>query len=92
LHRLFWQEPLLRFAPQEGAEGPRFACSCSRERVGNMLRSLGQDEIESILAERDDVEVGCEFCGQQYRFDAVDAAQIFVSPMISQQPVPPAIQ
>ena len=92
LRRLFWEEKLLRFEPQQGDTGPRFACSCSRERVGNMLRSLGRDEIESILAERDDVEVGCEFCGQQYRFDAVDAAQIFVSPMISQQPVPPAIQ
>jgi molecular chaperone Hsp33 len=73
LHRLFWQEPITRFEPLT----PRFACSCSRERVGNMLRSLGTDEIESIIAERGNVEVGCEFCGAQYVFDPVDAAQIF---------------
>lgn len=77
LHRLFWEEKLLRFEPQSGATAPRFACSCSRERVSHMIRSLGVDEVESILAEREDVEVGCDFCGQQYRFDAVDAAQIF---------------
>ena len=46
---------------------PRFACSCSRERVGNMLRGLGTAEIESIIAERGKVDVACEFCGAQYR-------------------------
>ena len=80
LRRLFWEEKLLHFAPQQGTAGPRFACTCSRERVRNMLRSLGTEEVEGILSERETVEVGCEFCGQQYRFDAVDAAQIFTGP------------
>ena len=92
LRRLFWEEKLLRFEPQQGATGPRFACSCSRERVSNMLRNLGVEEVESILAEREDIEVACEFCGQQYRFDAVDAAQIFVAPAVSQPPGPTAVQ
>jgi molecular chaperone Hsp33 len=82
LHRLFWQEPITRFEPLM----PRFACSCSRERVGNMLRSLGTAEIESIIAERGNVEVGCEFCGAPYVFDPVDAAQIFTHQ--SHQPPP----
>ncbi|NJM44011.1 MAG: Hsp33 family molecular chaperone HslO [Brachymonas sp.] len=73
LHRLFWEDKLLRFEPQ----APRFACSCSRSRVSNMLRNLGTQEVESILSERENIEVGCDFCGAQYRFDAVDAAQIF---------------
>nr|MBP6375124.1 Hsp33 family molecular chaperone HslO [Giesbergeria sp.] len=77
LRRLFWEEPLLRFGPQQGDGGPRFHCSCSRERVGRMLNSLGVEEVDSILAEQGQIEVGCEFCGQQYRFDPVDAAQIF---------------
>ncbi|WP_311222811.1 MULTISPECIES: Hsp33 family molecular chaperone HslO [unclassified Acidovorax] len=91
LRRLFWDEKLLRFTPQQGEEGPRFACTCSRERVSSMLRSLGQQEIESILAERDDIEVGCEYCGQQYRFDAVDAAQIFTG-VVQLQPGTDAVQ
>lgn len=80
LRRLFWEERVLTFAPLTGEGGPRFACTCSRERVTQMIRGLGVAEAESILAERGDIEVGCEFCGQQYRFDAVDAAQIFAPP------------
>ena len=81
LHRLFWEEPLARFEPLVGETGPRFACSCSRERVGRMIRSLGTAEVESILAEQGQVEVGCDFCGAQYRFDPVDAAGLFTAPV-----------
>ena len=91
LRRLFWEEPLLRFESQQGDGGPRFHCSCSRERVGRMLNSLGVEEVDSILAEQGQIEVGCEFCGQQYRFDPVDAAQIFASPATGATPAPPAI-
>ena len=77
LHRLFWQEDVLRFAPQPTDPRPHFACSCSREKVGAMIVGLGEEEAASILAERADIEVGCEFCGMQYRFDAIDAAQLF---------------
>ena len=34
---------------------------------------------------------GCDFCGKQYRFDAVDSAQIFAAPG-SQPPVKPTVQ
>ena len=44
-----------------------------------MIRSLGRDEAESILAERSHIEVGCDFCGKQYHYDAVDAAALFTS-------------
>lgn len=86
LHRLFWEEPLLRFEPLIGEEGPRFHCSCSRERVGRMIQNLGVQEAESILSERENIEVGCEFCGKQYHFDPVDAASLFTNPEVS----PPA--
>ena len=79
LHRLFWEEPLARFEPLVGEAGPRFACSCSRERVARMIRSLGTAEVESIIAEQGQVEVGCDFCGVQYRFDPVDAAGLFTA-------------
>ena len=78
LRRLFWEEEVRLFEPEVGQAAPHFACTCSRERVGNMIVSLGRDEVESILAERSDVEVGCEFCGLQYRFDPVDVAGLFL--------------
>lgn len=76
LHRLFWQE-----SKDEGDVRPlRFACRCSRERVGGMLKMLGEAEVESILTERETVEVRCDFCNQAYTFDAVDCAQLFLGP------------
>jgi molecular chaperone Hsp33 len=92
LHRLFWDEPLLRLVPVQGELSPRFACTCSRERVSNMIRSLGAEEAESILAERGDIEVGCEFCGKQYLFDAVDTAQIFIAGSGEQPPGSSTVQ
>jgi molecular chaperone Hsp33 len=44
-----------------------------------MILGLGLEEAESLLAERGDIEVACEFCGVQYRFDAVDAAHLFTA-------------
>jgi molecular chaperone Hsp33 len=81
LHRLFWEEQVIRFEPQT----PRFACTCSRERVGQMLKGLGREEIDSVVAERGEVEIGCEFCGQQYHFDPVDVGELF-TPAADQLP------
>jgi molecular chaperone Hsp33 len=75
LHRLFWQEPLHAF----DWRAARFACSCSREKVAAMLRMLGREEIESILAEQGSVGVRCEFCNTPYEFDPIDGAELFLS-------------
>lgn len=53
-----------------------FACSCSRERVAEVLRSLGPDEAAEALVEGE-AEVHCDFCGQGYRFDAAQLAALF---------------
>ncbi len=81
LRRLFWEElqnaGLRVFEPMT----PHFQCSCSREKVAGMLQTLGQEEIEGIIAERGEVEIHCDFCGQRYAFDPVDAAQLFTAPV-----------
>lgn len=77
LHRLFWEEPLRRLEQHPGERAPRFECRCSRERVGRMLQGLGADEVNGIVAEQQRVEVGCEFCGLKYHFDAVDVGAMF---------------
>ncbi|HET6787148.1 MAG TPA: Hsp33 family molecular chaperone HslO, partial [Aquabacterium sp.] len=79
LRRLFWEEDVRRFEPLEGLNGPHFECSCSRERVAGMLRGLGREEVDSIVAEQGQIDVGCEFCGLHYQFDAVDATELFTS-------------
>jgi molecular chaperone Hsp33 len=58
----------------------KFGCRCSRIKVADMLKMLGEEEVNSILLEKDTVETNCDFCGQVYIFDAVDCKQIFASP------------
>ena len=73
MHRLFWEEPLLAFESRE----VQWWCGCTRGRVADMLRMLGEDEVNSILAEQGRIDVSCEFCGKPYGFDAVDATGLF---------------
>lgn len=45
----------------------KFRCRCSRERVAEVLVSLGRQEL-AALAEEGQARVKCEFCGEQYVF------------------------
>ncbi|GIX23625.1 MAG: Hsp33 family molecular chaperone HslO [Caldimonas manganoxidans] len=91
LRRLFWEETLRRFEPLTGSQGPRFACSCSRERVGQMLLGLGKEEVDAIVAEQGRVEIDCDFCGARYHFDAVDVGSLF-TPGRDHPPGPVSVQ
>ncbi len=62
-----------------GATPVSFACRCSEERVAGLVRSLGIDEARAALAEQGALKVTCEFCGRDYRYDAVDVEQLFAS-------------
>lgn len=75
MQRLFWEETIRVFPPQH----PQFYCSCTREKVGNMLKMLGREEIDSALEELGHLAVNCDFCGEHYDFDKVDCAQLFIS-------------
>ncbi len=73
VHLLYHEEDIRLFE----AEDVSFHCSCSRDNVARLLRMLGREEVNAILAERGDVEVHCEFCNQRYAFDRVDAEAVF---------------
>lgn len=74
LYRLFHQDHL-RLLQRDAL---RFRCSCSRTRTEDMLRTLGRDELDSILREQGSIEVNCEFCNQLYSFDADNVASLFM--------------
>jgi molecular chaperone Hsp33 len=75
LKRLFWEETIRVFDPMH----PTFQCSCTREKVGNMLKMLGQQEVDSALADLGQLGINCDFCGKHYDFDKVDCAQLFAA-------------
>ena len=74
LHRLYHEEDVRVFEGQPVS----FRCSCTRDNVAQMLKMLGSEEVASILAERQTIEVNCDFCNQRYTFDQIDAAQMFL--------------
>jgi len=79
VRRLFHEEDIRVFESRIVS----FRCSCTRNRVVNMLRMLGHDEVHSIIDERGSVEVTCEFCNRQYAFDPVDAEQVFAAQVVT---------
>jgi molecular chaperone Hsp33 len=74
VRRLFNEDDVRIFEPAP----VYFRCRCSRERVSGMLQGLGESETRSVLAERGEVEVRCDFCNRAYVFDAVDVATLFI--------------
>lgn len=73
LHRLYHEEDVRLFERQAIV----FRCGCSRNNVAQMLKMIGREEVDAILAEQKNVEVHCEFCNERYVFDTVDTAAIF---------------
>lgn len=49
-----------------------FTCSCSRERVGRAIISIGKKELEEMIEEGNPIEVGCQFCNKKYQFSVDD--------------------
>jgi len=87
LHRLFHEEqPEL-----VGDKTLRFGCSCSRERVASMLQSLGEDEARAAAEATGQVDVRCEFCGQEYHFPLAEFGVLFSSTPAN-QPAPERLQ
>ncbi|QKJ85296.1 molecular chaperone Hsp33 [Paramixta manurensis] len=72
LWRLYHQEEVTVYEPQN----VNFKCSCSRERCGEVLKTLPQAEVDQILVEDGQIDMHCDYCGNHYVYDAVDIAAI----------------
>lgn len=84
LHRLFHQEKVRLYEPQ----AIEFKCSCSRQKIGGTLAALGRSELDSVLKERETIEVDCHFCGEQYLFDKIDVENLLANPVINESDSP----
>lgn len=82
LYRLFHEENVRLF----DAEAVAFQCACSQQRIARTLRALGREELESILQERDNIEVSCEFCSKHYHFDKIDVEALLHEEIAADNP------
>lgn len=71
--RLFWEEDPDGLAERQA----HFECTCSREKVGRMLVSLGQAELDEALTENPTVEIQCDFCNANYSYTQEECAELF---------------
>lgn len=76
LPRLFPEETLRLF----DARPVSFHCPRDEEKILNMLRALGREEVEEILAEHDEIVIEDEVCNHRYRFGAEVLHRIFPTP------------
>jgi molecular chaperone Hsp33 len=90
LRRLFLEESAENGVRSFPARPIRFSCRCSRSKVADILRMLGEEEVQSILEEQGAVETVCDFCAKPYRFDAVDCLQVFKTDLLSDATRPPS--
>mgnify|MGYP000158484476 FL=1 len=90
LRRLFLEESVENGVRSFPPRPISFACRCSRTKVADVLRMLGQDEVKSIIDEQGVVETVCDFCAKPYRFDAVDCEQVFKTDLLSDATRPPS--
>lgn len=73
VRRLYHEEDVRVFKPRPVG----FHCSCSRERIEEVIRSLGRERLADCREGDGSVYVDCEFCNRRYRFDRVDLEQLF---------------
>lgn len=72
LWRLYHEEEVTVYDPQT----VEFKCTCSRERCADALRTLPDEEVDSILADDGEIDMNCDYCGSHYMFNAMDIAEI----------------
>ena len=53
-----------------------FKCVCSQERCEGAIISLGTEEIDQLIADKQDIVMNCEFCHQRYTIDQVDLSKL----------------
>lgn len=53
-----------------------FYCNCDKQRVAKALISIGKTELESMIADEEDVELKCHFCNSSYTFDTDELKEL----------------
>ena len=55
-----------------------------------MLKMLGQEEVSTAIAELNQLDINCDFCGKHYSFDQVDCAQLFTATTLTEGIIEPS--
>ena len=53
-----------------------FECECSKERVKKVLIAIGKYELQAIIDEQQEAEIGCQFCSSKYKYTEEELREI----------------
>lgn len=54
----------------------KYHCGCSKERFLNGIKSLGNDEINNLIKDNEDLHITCNFCNVTYTFTPEDLKKL----------------
>ena len=54
-----------------------YKCNCGKRKIDRVVKGLGKDEANAIVAEMGQVEVCCHFCGKKYAYDQAAIDKLF---------------
>ncbi|MCI6997798.1 MAG: Hsp33 family molecular chaperone HslO [Eubacterium sp.] len=54
----------------------RFYCNCDKARVGKVLISIGEKELQDMIDEGKEVELNCHFCNTNYTFSVEELKEL----------------
>jgi molecular chaperone Hsp33 len=77
LTRLFHEETVRVFPVQEVMHNCPENQAGEREKISDMLRSLGRAEVVSLLEKHGEVVIKDDICNREYRFDEQAVEQLF---------------
>ncbi len=55
-----------------------YRCDCSKEKIQNVLKSLGKQAIKEMIEEDHGAEVLCHFCNKKYNFNEEELGEIMI--------------
>lgn len=73
LYRLYNETQIRIFE----SRSTHFQCRCSKEKMQQVIKMLGQQEANEILEEKTRIAIHCDFCNTEYSFDSIDVAMLF---------------
>jgi molecular chaperone Hsp33 len=73
LYRLYHETDIRLLLEKES----RFQCRCNPDKMKNVLKVLGQEDVKLLLEEHGRIDVTCDFCNHHYYFDSIDVELIF---------------
>ena len=82
---LIGDEPDFKGFYIEECNAPRFVCSCSKDKMGAVIRTLPISERMEIVKKNQPISIQCQFCNARYELSIAECIAAWNSPKENDQ-------